>query len=205
MVRIIDAEAAKVAPAGGGLTAGQAYFGVRTMCEKLDKLVDILNSTTEKKGIEFVDGPKHAHLDELMETLAWFSDWKTKLAASDLSAQEKKASFLPGECWADLQSLVLGFVCACKFYLRKYGKDGAIMIARRCSQDIVEHHFSHVRASRKSGPAMDSVGAMKATGTAAARRGNRSSRRKRGVGRGSHAQAPFQESDTLWITNQKAK
>ena len=105
---------------------------------------------------------------------------------------------MPGECWADLQSLVLGFVCAYKFYLRKYGKDGAIMIARRCSQDIVEHH-------RKSGPAMDSVGAMKATGTAAARRGNRSSRRKRGVGRGSHAQAPFQESDTLWITNQKAK
>ena len=114
-----------------------------------------------------------------METLAWFADWKAKLAASALPEKEKKASFLPDECWVDLQTLVLGFVCASKFDLTKYGKDGAIMIARRCSQDIVEHHFAHVRASRKSGPAIDSAGALKATGTAAARRGNRSSRRQK--------------------------
>ena len=199
MVRIIDAEAHKMQPAFGALAPGQIYEGVRTLCVKLDRLVDILNSTTEKDGIEFVNGPNHAHLDELMETLAWFADWKARLAESDLPKKEKKASFLPDECWADLQSLVLGFVCACKFYLAKYGKDGAIMIARRCSQDIVEHHFAHVRASRKSGPAIDSVGALKATGTAAARRGNRSSRKTK-RDRGSHAHAPLQEGDELWTT-----
>jgi hypothetical protein len=57
MVRIIGVVAANVPPAGGGLSAGQAYLGVRTMFEKLGQLVDILNSTTKKKATEFVDVP----------------------------------------------------------------------------------------------------------------------------------------------------
>ena len=193
MVNIIDASAKDAAPAVGGLGAGVSYTGVRTLCEKLNRLVDILNSTTEKNDIEFVKGPDHRHLDELMDTLAWFCEWKSKLAASGLTEKEKKASFFPDECWADLQSLVLGFVCACKFYLAKYGASGALMIARRCSQDIVEHHFSHVRACRKSGSAVDAAQALAATGTAAARRAN-------GVSRGSHSRAPASERgfDTLW-------
>jgi hypothetical protein len=193
MVRIIDATAKDASPAVEGLEAGQAYEGVRALCEKLNRLIDIMNSTTEKDDIEFINAPDHRHLDELMETLAWFYGWKSKLAScNSLTDKERKSSFFPDECWADLQSLVLGFVCASKFYLNKY--PGKLMIARRCSQDIVEHHFAHVRASRKSGSAVDATQALAATGAAAARRAN-------GLSRGSHRGAPAPEggAETLWF------
>ena len=43
--------------------------------------------------------------------------------------------------------MILGFVCCCRFYLSRHSAEGALIIARRCMQDIVEHHFGHLRQS----------------------------------------------------------
>jgi len=177
MVAIIDATQGILDPKKTG-----TFSGIRELCRRLNRLVDILNSTTEKAGIEFIDRHDHPLLEELMDTLAWFWQWKHAVTAHPTwTAKEKKAAFLPDECWADLQSLVLGFVCACKFYLKKYPR--AILIARRCSQDIVEHHFAHVRQSNKCKSAIKYSQCFSSTGAAAARRVS-------GSGKGSHDKAP---------------
>jgi hypothetical protein len=79
--------------------------------------------------------------------LQFFAEWEKNLEhhSLDLSADEKRKYFLPRECWTDLKQSCLGLICMCHHYLDKY--PAMSLWARKLTQDIVEHHFAHVRQS----------------------------------------------------------
>eukprot|EP00622_Pseudochattonella_farcimen_P006945 FR742824.1.p1 GENE.FR742824.1~~FR742824.1.p1 ORF type:complete len:207 (+),score=24.44 FR742824.1:55-621(+) len=157
------------------LEDGIDLSAMKLLCQKLDRLVDILNSRVDRASgpISSADDPL---LEQLLDILGWFSRWKSNIATAadlltpEMSAQEQKACFLTEQSWFDLQQLILGFVAGCQFYLQLYPK--RVVVSRRCNQDICEHHFAHVREAGGATDSVTAAQAMAATGTAAAVRLN---------------------------------
>ena len=68
------------------------------------------------------------------------------------------------ELWQDVLGMVLSFVCSCRYHLSKY--QGASICQRRGQQDVVEHHFGHLRDAAGSGRAVTAHGARSGTAKA---------------------------------------
>jgi hypothetical protein len=124
---------------------GASYEPLVQLCVRLNRIVDIFNARGDKR-VEMINTPNHAHLHELLETLSWFGVWRNDLFVRNLDLD---VCFFPRGLWEDLESLVLGIVCLCRFYLKD---DGSLAICqRRGDQDCCEHHFAHLR-SRNNNP-----------------------------------------------------
>jgi len=125
------------------------YEPLRALCSNMDRFLDIMNGRQARgyKNIGTIDAKE---LKELGEIMHWFELWRKSIHAAgqfaDLSAEDKKSCFLPEECWFDLQSIVKGVTALSIFYLRKF-QGSSIIVQRRLMQDIVEHHFAHLRQS----------------------------------------------------------
>lgn len=125
-----------------------------------------------EKDAPLVDSPQHDLIYESLEILDWFALWRVSARLSSCSmlaakhahlyfatisrcpTSKQKADletrgldlethFFPRELWEDLNSMVLGFACACRFYLLEDGTHA--WAQRRGNQDACEHHFASVR------------------------------------------------------------
>lgn len=140
---------------------------LRDLCERFDRFVDLMNGRVDR-GAGPITSQEDEKLLELLEILGWLAQWKRKIEESaeelGLTPKEQKACFLTNETWEDMQRTVLGFVCCCQTTLRP----GRKLYPRRCNQDIVEHHFAHVREACGATNAATATMASDATSTAAA-------------------------------------
>mmetsp|Transcript_61310 Transcript_61310/g.168244 ORF Transcript_61310/g.168244 Transcript_61310/m.168244 type:complete len:320 (-) Transcript_61310:76-1035(-) len=175
----------------------QDLGALRALCENVDRMVDICNGRSEK-GVHHIcttageidveeqernvyerSSWDHEHLRELLQILGWFQSWKVSLApnmaaSEHMTPKERKAAFLPDQTWMDVQQLILGAVCGCQFYLRRY--PDKVVTLRRLNQDICEHHFAHVREAAGSTDSVSAGSAMRATVAGAMVRANRHSK-----------------------------
>ena len=127
------------------------YGPLRALCSNMDRFLDIMNGRREK-GYKNIDTTDARELKELGEIMKWFECWFKSIHEdrqfAHLAVDEKKSAFLPEGCWFDLQSIIKGVTAFSIFYLRKFQDTEPIMIVqRRLMQDIVEHHFAHIRQS----------------------------------------------------------
>jgi len=137
------------------------YAPLIELCEKLDRIVDIWNSRAEKNA-PIINSSDHELLFEALDILEWFTLWRDDLA---FRAEDLDSKFFPNEWWEDLNGLVLGLVCTCRFYLLP--DDSRALVQRRGDQDPCEHHFAHLRAKGGSSSAVTAYRACGGTGVAA--------------------------------------
>lgn len=145
MCRIIDSVTANKPPSSKLL-----YEPLRDLCSRMNDFLDIMNGSRDKGYANIKDGDAK-ELRELGEIMKWFEDWYASIQNDPrfgLEPDDKKHAFLPEECWYDLQSIIKGVTAFSVFYLRKFkGHEEIMIVQRRLMQDIVEHHFAHVRQS----------------------------------------------------------
>jgi hypothetical protein len=113
------------------------------LCEKTNRIVDIMNARGEEHGAPILNSPRAPLIDEVLDILKWFADWRSELVAAGHDVD--KEVFFPRELWEDLNGLLLGVACTSRFYLAYY--PGESLLQRRFDQDPCEHHFNHVRGS----------------------------------------------------------
>ena len=128
----------------------------------MDRFFDIMNGRQDK-GYGNINAVDAKELGELGEIMAWFESW--------YEAVHSKYTFLPEECWFDLQSIVKGVTAFSVFYLSKFEGSDIKIVQRRLMQDIVEHHFAHIRQSCGASNQPTQVQAHRATSTAGTLRG----------------------------------
>jgi len=154
------------------VTAGSSekqllYQPLRRLCAEMNRFLDIMNGRQEKEygNIASVDAKE---LKELNEIMVWFESWYQSIQnnPSFTDADAKKSAFLPEECWYDLQSIIKGVTALSVFYHRKFDGAGITIVQRRLMQDIVEHHFAHVRQSCGASNQPTQAQAHRATSTA---------------------------------------
>jgi hypothetical protein len=119
------------------------YSALRKVLVCVDKIVDIFNGTQhnskgEAKYCENIDRPSHPLLQELLEHLALFAEWKKE-------AGKNTNSFLPQSTYEDLCWMIFGLVGLSQNYLK--ADKSRVLVQRRLSTDNVEHTFGHVRAN----------------------------------------------------------
>ena len=126
------------------------YEPLRDLCSRMNDFLDIMNGRRDK-GYANIKDSNAKELRELGEIMKWFEDWYDEIQDDPrfgLEPDDKKYAFLPEECWYDLQSIIKGVTAFSVFYLRKFqGHEEIMIVQRRLMQDIVEHHFAHVRQS----------------------------------------------------------
>mmetsp|Transcript_15878 Transcript_15878/g.20864 ORF Transcript_15878/g.20864 Transcript_15878/m.20864 type:complete len:1146 (+) Transcript_15878:1229-4666(+) len=130
----------------------ELYAPMREFISHFDKFVDICNggnSNNTRYNYGNIESINSAELDDLDEFMTWYEAWyneiKTDAAYAHFDAEGKKNSFIPEECWFDFQSIAKGIIAMSHFYLTKF--PNAKIIQRRLMQDIIEHHFAHIRSS----------------------------------------------------------
>jgi len=99
-------------------------------------------------------------LDEVIEILGYFADWRSDLAAS---GRDLDVSFFPSALWEDINGLCLGLVCTGRFYLALH--PGCALVQRFLDQDPCEHSFNHARLNMAGG-APDARSACTSSGIA---------------------------------------
>lgn len=159
------------------LPGAKALGSLIKICLKLDRLVDILNGAGQEKRAPIINSPHHDTLYEALDILGWFGDWKHDLEARELDLE---INFLNSELWQDLSGMILSFVCTCRHHLTQFPESSVCQ--RRGQQDVVEHHFGHLRDAAGSGRAVTAwaacSGTAKAAGTRIARAGGNCSATK---------------------------
>ena len=139
------------------------YAPLIELCRKLDRIVDIWNSRSDR-GAPIINSAHHSLLYEALEILEWFSVWRDEVAFQGVDLE---VAFLGQALWEDLNGLVLGLVCTCRFYLPAEGAQGGrALVQRRGDQDPCEHHFAHVRAKGGGTCSVSAYRARGATGVA---------------------------------------
>ena len=108
---------------------------------RLDESIALLHHTS---GIVELFSDKHAiyhvndiRLKDLLAALQFFSEWKSKC--------QKSTEFLSTKLWFDLQSMILGFISLVEAKLVRF--PGTVIKPAIINQDIVENHFSQLRAA----------------------------------------------------------
>ena len=142
---------------------------LKKLCFLVNRAIDIMNAHPGKGGLP---GPVFTADEEKLvhplELLSYFSKWRQALADdTTLSETDRSRMFVSNQLWDDLQSMVLGFVSLCCYYLPsdddefadpeyKYDSEFrgklAYIMSRRVSSDKCEHHFAQVRGSAGSAP-----------------------------------------------------
>jgi hypothetical protein len=135
--------------AAGGCAAGRQplplaeqrlYSSLIAFCLKMDRIVDIMNARGTEREAPILNSPQHVLIDEVLDILKWFADWRSEVEDSDLEVEEV---FLGKRLWEDLNGLLLGVACTARFNLARFPLEA--MLQRRLDQDPCEHHFNHVR------------------------------------------------------------
>ena len=111
---------------------------------RLDQSIVLLKHTSRMSRIVELFTDKHAiynshdvrHQD-LSAMLNFFTDWKQQ-------TQHGK-EFLSSKLWFDIQSMVLGFISLVTAKLARF--PGSIIKPAIMNQDLVENHFSQLRAA----------------------------------------------------------
>jgi hypothetical protein len=128
--------------------SSELFAPLRKIIGKVDRLVDIFNGTRVNdknvpKGCENVNSPSHRHIEEVLDILALFNEWR-------LEAKAKKDSnlFIPYTSFDNLCSMVFGLVGIAQTYLRA---DGSLtMVQHRGNTDVLEHAFAHIRQRERN-------------------------------------------------------
>ena len=150
---------------------GASKFGsLKSVCMKLDRIVDLMNGAGPEKNAPIINSAHDGALYEALDLLAYFADWKHDLETRQLDLE---INFFNSELWQDFSGMLLSFVCTARYHLALF-PEGAIC-QRHGQQDVVEHHFGHLRDAAGSGRSVTAFsarsGTAKATGTRLAREG----------------------------------
>ena len=113
-------------------------------CLKSNEYFDIMNG---KRGP--IRGGDDGKLRKLTQFARWFEDWRQDLTKRGFGTNaELDAAFISPHCYFDLRLAVHGFVWMCRYFSRPAGPAYLKPIfPGYCNQDIVEHHFGHVRGA----------------------------------------------------------
>eukprot|EP00957_Ditylum_brightwellii_P065913 4998680-Ditylum_brightwellii.AAC.1 len=89
------------------------YAPLCTIVEKVDTLVDIMNSRVEKEFRQ-INSPTHCHLDESVSILCVLLEWQQEVEECG-----KSEHFVPQTAYQDICWLCLGTVGLAHHYLRE--------------------------------------------------------------------------------------
>jgi len=92
--------------------------------------------------------------EELLDVLAWFSDWKAEHDAEVKAGTADEYNFLPRQTWEDLNRLILGLVVTIEYYCIG---EGFTLVPRRMNTDPCENEFAIHRQSGGSTGAINST------------------------------------------------
>ena len=92
--------------------------------------------------------------EELLDILAWFSDWKAEHDAEVKAGTADEYNFLPRQTWENLNRLILGLVVAIEYYCIK---EGFTLVPRKMNTDPCENEFAIHRQSGGSTGAINST------------------------------------------------
>jgi hypothetical protein len=89
---------------------------------KVDHLVDIFNGTVknkndEPKGCENLNSPSHALLQEVVDILSLFTEWKAE--AESNKKGKGGGNFIPWQLYEDLYFMIFGMVGVAQRYLKE--------------------------------------------------------------------------------------
>ena len=138
------------------------------LCEKANRLVDIMNSRGKDHDAPIIDSPTHELLIEALDILIWFRQWKQEI--DDDPTCDSEWDFFNTEISSDLNLMIFSLVCTCRFYLSKFSKFKPAIVQRRGNQDPCEHCFAHIRSHCGGTQHATSQMAASATSTASADR-----------------------------------
>lgn len=122
--------------------------------DQFNKTWDIVNSRPSAKGESYV-GPEMRSVNDdrlqvLVDFVVWLKDWHTDVHRV-LTFDDAENAFLGRELYADLvQSCLssLSLVRYCLVMAPELSIKGVVL--RRLQQDMLEHHFAHIRSSTGS-------------------------------------------------------
>ena len=108
------------------------------------------------KGCEEINSPHHFHLQELIEILEVFAEWK--------AGAKFKANFIPWQSYEDLVQLVTTNIGIATIYLKE--DKSRTMVQQRSGSDDCEHEFGGIRQRNAKPAALDiQQGVARRTGT----------------------------------------
>ena len=154
IIRLLDTYADKC----GGVAK---YAPIRVIVANIDRLVDICNNTRTNsrgvvKGCEQINSPHHFHLQELINILEVFAEWK--------AGAKTKSNFIPYQSYEDLIQLVTTLIGISTVYLKE--DKSRTMVQRRGGSDDCEHEFGGIRERNAKPAALDmQQGLSRRTGT----------------------------------------
>ena len=95
-----------------------------------------MSNRGENKGCEILNSPSHFHLQELLNILITFTEWKNE---AGVNVKE----FVPWQTYEDLCYLIFGLVGLSRCYLQE--DKGWTLVQRKNGSDDVEHEFAGIR------------------------------------------------------------
>ena len=117
-------------------TAIKDYQPMIDLFLKVDRLVDIMNGSTKKEGVELINHPRHKHITELFDILRVFEGWKKECGGFT-------NNFITSYTYQDLVWMVFGVAAHASLYLDEDGSN--VMHQGRSGTDVCEHFFSMIR------------------------------------------------------------
>ncbi|CAN0500677.1 unnamed protein product, partial [Ectocarpus sp. 12 AP-2014] len=134
------------------------------LASRMDAFVDIFNGNfgrseyARKNGLHkmagYVTSADDSKLEELMDILRFFEEWRASLEAKAKPGDDTwKAHFITDYSWTDIRVCILGSVSLCRYL---FGEDSRFKVSplsgvlhfvnpRNVGQDPVEHRFGHMR------------------------------------------------------------
>lgn len=135
---------------------------MQRMAYLTNRLIDAQNSKKPAPGA--VRSSSDTQLKWMLEFLAFYSTWRRTLQEdTTLSTQEKAKMFIPDTLWQDAQTMILGFISMCCYYLSDGPKSAVTAYdsefrgtlkqveSRRVSSDACEHLFGDIRQRGNGG------------------------------------------------------
>ena len=112
---------------------------IREILISLDQMINIMNAKSNHNGVkkmgEKINNPKHCHLEELLSTLALFTEWKEEAGKFD-------ERFIPTQSYKDLTWMIFSVVGISILNLKE---DGTLVFDQgRGGSDCCEHHFGNI-------------------------------------------------------------
>lgn len=144
------------------VTGKELFESTVLFCRKMNRLVDIMNGRGEN-GAPIVRSPHDDVLYEALDILGWLADWRNDLVEGHLDLD---VHFFPSELWEDVQGMVLSLVCTARYFTSRF--PDVALCQRRGQQDIVEHHFGHLRQAAGAARGLGAQQARSGTATSAA-------------------------------------
>ena len=107
-----------------------------------------MSNRGENKGCEILNSPSHFHLQELLNILITFTEWKNE---AGVNVKE----FVPWQTYVDLCYLIFGLVGLSRCYLQE--DKGRTLVQRKNGSDDVEHEFAGIRVRNPKPTIQDCV------------------------------------------------